>query len=109
MIKKLVFVSVPMSGKDNVLIHRAIQVTRNKYVQKTKCNIREIAFIDNFDSGLVDDKFEEMLHPPVAYLGRAIKRLALCTEAIFGEGWENARGCRIEHEVCKEYGIEIIE
>lgn len=26
----------------------------------------------------------------------------------FCKGWENARGCRIEHEAAKAYGLEII-
>lgn len=27
----------------------------------------------------------------------------------FAKGWENARGCRIEHTVAKEYGLKIME
>lgn len=28
--------------------------------------------------------------------------------AYFCKGWEKARGCRIEHEAAKAYGLEII-
>lgn len=28
--------------------------------------------------------------------------------AYFCRGWEQARGCRIEHEAAKSYGLEII-
>lgn len=28
--------------------------------------------------------------------------------AYFCKGWENTRGCRIEHEAAKAYGLEII-
>ena len=28
--------------------------------------------------------------------------------AYFCKGWENARGCKIEHEAAKAYGLEII-
>ena len=27
----------------------------------------------------------------------------------FGSNWKSARGCKIEYEVAKEYGIDIIE
>lgn len=29
--------------------------------------------------------------------------------AYFGGDWRNARGCKIEHEIAKEYGIDRIE
>ena len=29
--------------------------------------------------------------------------------AVFAKGWEEARGCRIEHEICLAYGIDIVE
>lgn len=44
-------------------------------------------------------------NPMVYYLGEAIKKMAACSCVLFMPGWENARGCRIEHEICKEYGI----
>jgi hypothetical protein len=31
-----------------------------------------------------------------------------CTTVYFAKGWENARGCKIEHEVALQYGMEII-
>lgn len=33
---------------------------------------------------------------------------SLCHAAYFCKGWENARGCRIEHDAAKAYGLEII-
>ena len=38
----------------------------------------------------------------IAYLKLRIIAAAL------NEGWENARGCKIEHEAAKAYGLEII-
>lgn len=45
----------------------------------------------------------------VAFLGRSIMALADADLAIFGPEWEQYRGCRIENQICVDYGIPIIE
>ena len=45
---------------------------------------------------------------PVHYLAKSIELLAEVDAVVFMKGWENARGCRIEHEAAKAYGVEII-
>lgn len=44
---------------------------------------------------------------PVKLLARAIDKLADANEVCFMNGWDKARGCKIEHQICKEYGIKI--
>ena len=41
------------------------------------------------------------------YLGESIKRLATADAACFADGWEKARGCRIERLVCERYNIPV--
>lgn len=41
----------------------------------------------------------------IYYLGRSIQVLGSCDQVWFINDWENYRGCRAEHEVCKIYGI----
>ena len=51
---------------------------------------------------LIDSFFEDFKpigNIPVAYLGKSISLLATADVAYFGEGWKDARGCKIEHEV----------
>ena len=43
------------------------------------------------------------------YLGRSIQKMAVADIVFFVKGWENARGCRIEHLCAEEYGYRIIE
>lgn len=45
---------------------------------------------------------------PICFLAKSIENMSLCDTAYFCKGWENARGCRIEHEVAKAYGVNII-
>ena len=45
---------------------------------------------------------------PLCFLAKSLENMSLCHAAYFCKGWENARGCRIEHEAAKAYGLKII-
>lgn len=45
---------------------------------------------------------------PLCFLSRSLESMSLCHAAYFCKGWEKARGCKIEHEVAKAYGVTII-
>ena len=42
------------------------------------------------------------------FLARSLEAMSKCHAVYFCKGWETARGCRLEHEVAKAYGLEII-
>ena len=46
---------------------------------------------------------------PLALLARSLDVMSECHAAYFCNGWQDARGCRIEHEAAKAYGLEVIE
>ena len=45
---------------------------------------------------------------PIYCLGESIKLMSNADCAYFMKGWNEARGCIIEHEVCERYGIPIV-
>jgi len=45
---------------------------------------------------------------PLCFLAKSLESMSLCHAAYFCKGWENARGCRLEHEAAKAYGMTII-
>lgn len=45
---------------------------------------------------------------PLCFLAKSLENMSLCHAAYFCKGWKQARGCRIEHEVAKAYGLTII-
>ncbi len=45
---------------------------------------------------------------PVAFLCKSLAAMSLCHTVYFCKGWENARGCKIEHEVAVAYGLEVL-
>lgn len=43
------------------------------------------------------------------HLGKSLEAMASCEGVVFMPGWENARGCRIEHEAAARYGLFVQE
>lgn len=44
----------------------------------------------------------------VYYLGKSIKEMSKADALFMCDGWREARGCRIEYQVAREYGIKIL-
>ena len=42
---------------------------------------------------------------PLCFLAKSLENMSLCHVVYFCKGWENARGCLIEHEAAKAYGL----
>lgn len=45
---------------------------------------------------------------PMWFLGKSLELLSTADVAFFAKGWENARGCKIEHTCAVEYGIDMV-
>jgi len=45
---------------------------------------------------------------PLCFLAKSLENMSLCHVVYFCKGWENARGCLIEHEAAKAYGLEVV-
>lgn len=45
---------------------------------------------------------------PLCFLGATFEKMSLCHAVYFCKGWQNARGCRIEHDAAVAYGLDII-
>ena len=103
---KKAMLSQPMGGKTNAEIvsarDRAIRVLREKGYE-----IVNTLFTDEWSS---KEKMEErgVVQIPLCFLAKSLESMSLCNAAYFCKGWENARGCRIEHEAAKAYGLDII-
>lgn len=63
--------------------------------------------IDVIDT-LFNDNVTGMNKPDVYLLSKSIRSIVEVDAVYFVDGWIEARGCRIEHEVCKEYGIKCL-
>lgn len=54
-------------------------------------------------------KKKGVVNLPLHYLSVSLMEMATCDVVYFCKGWENARGCVIEHKAAEEYGLTIIE
>lgn len=98
--------SQPMAGKTEEEIketrERAIQVLREKGYE-----IVNTLFTDEWYS---KESMEErgVVQIPLCFLAKSLESMSLCHAAYFCKGWENTRGCRIEHDAAVAYGLDVI-
>ena len=103
---KKAMLSQPMAGKTE----QEIIETRERAIATLKAAGYEIVntlFTDEWSS---KEAMEErgVVQIPLCFLAKSLEKMSLCHAAYFCKGWENARGCRIEHEAAKAYGLEIL-
>ena len=98
--------SQPMAGKTD----EEIKETREKAInvlQKKGYEIVNTLFTDEWYSS---ESMKEcgVVQIPLCFLAKSLENMSLCHAAYFCKGWENARGCRIEHDAAVAYGLDII-
>lgn len=103
---KKAMLSQPMAGKTN----EEIVSTREKAVSVLNRMGYEVVNTLFTDEWYSKEKMEErgVVQIPLCFLAKSLENMSLCHTVYFCKGWENARGCRIEHEAAKAYGLEII-
>ena len=96
---KKIFISQPMKDKTD----DEIKAEREKAIKLCKKYLGEdIEVIDSFIENAPADA------TPLWYLGESIKLLSPADYVFFCEGWEEARGCVIEHDCARKYEIHIV-
>lgn len=93
---KKVFISQPMRDKTD----EEILAVRNEAKAEIENALNEkVEVIDSF--------FQNAPHEakPLWFLGKSLELLSTADVAYFAEGWQDYRGCRIEHTCAQEYGI----
>lgn len=99
--------SQPMAEKT----HEEIIATREKAVATLKARGYEIV-----NTLLTDEWYRKesmtargVVQIPLCFLAKSLESMSLCHAVYFCKGWENARGCKIEHDAAVAYGLTIIE
>lgn len=101
---KKLFISQPMKGKtDEEILKEREQAVREaeKYLKENGMQ-EEVQLIDSFfQSAPVGAR-------PLWFLGKSLELLSTADLVYFAKGWEEARGCRIEHMCAVQYELQII-
>lgn len=94
-----VFISQPMKDKTE----KEIVDQRKRIEDYIKSEVDEdVEIIDSYIQNAPDEC------NPVFFLGLSLQFLSQADLAVFAQGYENARGCVIEREVCNRYGIPAV-
>jgi Asp-tRNA(Asn)/Glu-tRNA(Gln) amidotransferase A subunit family amidase len=89
-------ISQPMKGKTEAQV-RAEREEAMKHLNGLGYEVVDTVFPDFTNTGNI----------PLKYLAKAIEAIADVDLVYFIGDWRNARGCRIEFEVCIHYGIKV--
>lgn len=94
-----IFISQPMRNKTD----EQIEKERNDAIEHVKKVLDE-------DVEVIDSFFKNAPHEakPLWFLGKSFELLSTADLAVFIGDWYKYRGCKMEYEACKEYGIETI-
>lgn len=98
--------SQPMAGKTEKEIietrEKALKVLQNKGYE-----IVNTLFTDEWYSpeNMMSRGVRQI---PLCFLAKSLENMSKCDAAYFCKGWENARGCRIEHDAAVAYGLKVI-
>lgn len=95
------FISQPMKDK-----------TEDEIVEQREQIISAIKKEDS-EAEIIDSYFEDYEPKngciPLKYLSKSLELLADADIIYCAKGWEQARGCKIEHDCAVAYGIVVIE
>lgn len=103
---KRAMISQPMAGKTD----EEIIEDRERAVAALTAKGYEVVNTYFSDKWYSDDAMEErgVVQVPLCYLAKSLENMSLCRTAYFCKGWEDARGCRIEHDAAVAYGLEVL-
>ena len=91
-----IMISQPMAGK-----------TSTQILNERKELVKELQNEGHIIIDTVLDISENK--SPIYYLAKSIELLDQADVVIFMKGWQNARGCRVEHFIALEYGKYVKE
>lgn len=97
---KKLFISQPMNGKTD----EEIKAERDEIVKRVTKHFGEVEVIDSF----IEENAPDNANSGLWYLGKSLEILSIADCAYFADGWQNYRGCKMEHEACVQYGIDIV-
>lgn len=106
MSKKKAMLSQPMAGMSDEEIVR----TRDEAVSNLEAMGYEVVNTLFSDDWYSDEAMAArgVVQAPLCFLAKSLENMSLCHAAYFCEGWEHARGCRIEHDAAVAYGLDVL-
>ena len=94
-----VMISQPMRGKTT----EKIREEREELVKSLERNGHEV--VDT----IFAEEAPKTMDRALCFLAKSIEAMSRVDAVVFMSGWENARGCKIEHDIAVAYGLFVQE
>lgn len=104
---KIAMISQPMNGRTDEEILKERKEAMDYLIAEGYSVIN--TFFNDMPSDEELRKDYDVKQFPVFYLAMSIGSMAECDAVYFVKGWDQARGCKIEHEIALQYGLLVIE
>ena len=103
---KKAMISQPMAG----LTDEQIVEARNKAIEFLQSKGYEVINTFFTDEWYSQEKMKErgVEQIPLCFLAKSLENMSKCHAVYFCKGWEKTRGCKIEHEAAKAYGLDVV-
>lgn len=104
--KQKAMISQPMN---NVASEEEILLVKEKATKTLESMGYEVVntYFDDEWSKKENMKKRGVVQIPIAFMAKGLEKMAECSAVYFCNGWEEARGCKIEHEVATAYGLDV--
>lgn len=92
-----------------LMISQPMRDKTNEQIRKEReALVKQLEELGHEVVDTVFDDFQDKSNTPLHFLARSIKALANVDGLVCMQGWENARGCRIEEICAREYNKFIL-
>ena len=100
---KKAMISQPMKDKSNEEILKTREAAID-FLNKNGYEVINTLFTDEF----TDMEEKGIVNTPLYFLAKSLEVMSHCDAVYFCTGWNNTRGCIIEHEAVNKYGLTVI-
>lgn len=101
-----IMISMPMAGLTEEQIQSKFK-KKKIFLESLGFTVVNTVFISAWYSN-TDIRERGIINKPLCFIAKSLEAMSTCGTVYFCKGWSDARGCRIEHEAAKAYGLEII-
>ena len=103
---KKAMISQPMAGKTEKEI-TAVRDRAIAFLESKGYEVVNTLFTDEWYS---KESMESrgVVQIPLCFLAKSLENMSCCHAAYFCKGWQNTRGCRIEHTAALSFDVEIL-
>ena len=100
-----VMISQPMKDKtaEEILSQKKKAL---EFLEKNGYEVVNTYFSDEWNSNDLED--QGVVNIPLFFLAKSLEKMAECDAIYFCDGWQDTRGCKLEHAAATRYGLQCI-